>query len=99
MVRRALIMSALGAAGCRGAPDHGGFGSISTMSSLAGSSTGEISSSTDASTSSGSTTSTGTSGDSTGLRLDLGAGPDLEAAQPAGCQGKIDFLFVISSGQ
>jgi hypothetical protein len=99
MVRRALIMGAIGAAGCRGAPDHDGFGSISTMSPPAGSSTGEISSSTDASTSSGSTTSTGTSGDSTGPRLDLGAGPDLEPAQPAGCQGKIDFLFVISSGQ
>ena len=31
-------------------------------------------------------------------RLDLGQGPDLESPQPAGCKGKIDFLFVISSG-
>jgi hypothetical protein len=67
------------------------------MTPPVGSSSGEISSSTDASTSS--TTSTGTSGDSTGPRLDLGMGPDLEPAQPAGCKGKIDFLFVIASGQ
>jgi len=50
--------------------------------------------------SSGSTTGSGagTSGSSTGPRLDLGDKPDLEPPQPAGCKGKIDFLFVISSG-
>ena len=50
--------------------------------------------------SSSTTGSAGTDGSSssTGLRLDLGDKPDLEPPQPAGCKGKIDFLFVISSG-
>lgn len=99
VTRRVLIASAIAAAGCRSGPEPGGFGSVSTVTTLAETSSEEISSSTDASTGSGSTTSTGTSGESTGLRLDLGAGPDLEPPQPAGCRGKIDFLFVISSGQ
>ena len=41
----------------------------------------------------------GSGSGSTGPRLDLGHGPDLDSPQPAGCKGKIDFLFVISSGQ
>ena len=53
--------------------------------------------------SSGSSTSSAASdtGDASGTtapRLDLGDKPDLEPPQPAGCKGKIDFLFVISSG-
>ena len=44
------------------------------------------------------TSSTEDGGGSNGPRLDLGDKPDLEPPQPAGCKGKIDFLFVISSG-
>ena len=58
------------------------------------SSTGPSVDSSSSTTGSGS----GTSGSSTGPRLDLGDKPDLEPPQPAGCKGKIDFLFVISSG-
>jgi len=99
VARRFLIAGAIAAAGCRGGPDHDSSGSLAITSAPVGSSTGEISSTSDASTGSGSSTSTGTSGDSTGPRLDVGVGPDLEPAQPEGCRGKIDFLFVISSGQ
>ncbi|MCY1060600.1 hypothetical protein [Nannocystis sp. SCPEA4] len=57
--------------------------------------------------SSGSTTSTGSSGEdsaasvasSTTLVLDVGTEQDVENPQPAGCKGKIDFLFVISRDQ
>ena len=35
-------------------------------------------------------------GSSTGPLLDVGSKNDLEPSQPAGCKGKIDFLFVIS---
>ena len=46
------------------------------------------------SSSTGSSTSTSGS-DSTGPRLDMGVFPDFDA-KPPGCQGKIDFLFIIS---
>ena len=45
--------------------------------------------------SSSSSTSTAASGD--GIVWDMGV-PDFGPVQPAGCQGKIDFLFVISAG-
>lgn len=35
-------------------------------------------------------------GSSTGPLLDVGSKHDLEPSQPAGCKGKIDFLFVVS---
>lgn len=47
----------------------------------------------DSSSSGSSSAGGGSSGEP---RLDMGGGPDLGPAQPQGCQGKVDFLFVIS---
>mgnify|MGYP000870787915 CR=1 FL=1 len=89
------------ALGCRTDPDQVGFGSNSTVVTTLPEGTSGGASSTGpglSDNSSSSTTSGQGSGGSTGPRLDLGQGPDLESPQPAGCKGKIDFLFVISSG-
>jgi hypothetical protein len=52
----------------------------------------------DSSTSEASSTSTSTStGSSSGMVWDMDM-PDFGPPQPAGCKGKIDFLFVVSSG-
>jgi len=100
MRRSALCALLLGA--CQPPRDAGGFGSfIPASTSTDGSTSQGLSSSTTHSpeASSTSTSNTSASSGSTGPRLDLGAEPDLEAPQPAGCKGKIDFLFVLSNGQ
>jgi hypothetical protein len=61
-------------------------------STAASSSSGSLGSSSSSSTSS--STSTGSSSD--GMTWDMGI-PDFGPPQPAGCEGKIDFLFVISA--
>jgi len=85
-----------------------GFSSAPTTT-VAGSETGEASAGT-ASTGSTSTSSTSTStgtdsgggpggsGSSSAGVFDMGTPPDF-AGNPAGCQGKVDFLFVISSSE
>jgi len=50
----------------------------------------------DSSSSSSSTSSTSSSSTSDGVKWDMGM-PDFDPLQPAGCEGKIDFLFVISA--
>ena len=67
-----------------------GTGSTSTTSS-GSSSSGSISTTGEVSTSAASAT-----GDSTTLVLDVGSTKDVDDPKPPGCQGKIDFLFVIS---
>ena len=89
-----LVLLALA---CNGPAQDNGFGS-----SLPGQTSAPASSSTGA----GTTSSTG--GDSTAVedssgeaetmepRRDLGVSPDFGPDKPAGCKGKIDFLFLIS---
>ena len=101
MSPRGLFACAIVALGCRPAPDPVGFGSNSTsVTTLPVGTTDESSTGPGVESSSSTTSSAGTedSGSSTGPRLDLGDKPDLDHPQPAGCKGKIDFLFVISSG-
>src|SRR5690606_15278484 len=97
---RGLIACAAFALGCRSSREPIGFGSNSSVASTLEGTSGEGSTAEPPSASSSSTTGLdqGTSSGSTGLRLDLGREPDLEPPQPAGCKGKIDFLFVISTG-
>ncbi|MBL9100977.1 MAG: hypothetical protein JNL82_08465 [Myxococcales bacterium] len=62
-----------------------------------GSSTADSSSSTSSGDSSSSSSSTSTTGSSSGNTIwDMGM-PDFDPTQPAGCDGRIDFLFVIST--
>ncbi len=76
-----------------------GFSSAPPTMSAA-SETGAASTSTSTSTSGGSSAESGggsgSSGSSSAGVFDMGTPPDFEG-NPAGCQGKIDFLFVISS--
>lgn len=80
-----------------GQADASGFGTSSpttlphTSGESSTSSTGGSSTSGDDSTSSTSTSSSGTT-----LLLDMGM-PDFGPGHPIGCEGKIDFLFVIST--
>jgi hypothetical protein len=62
--------------------------------STAGSSSSGSAADSSSSTSSTSSTSTGSTSD--GVKWDMGM-PDFDPPQPAGCEGKIDFLFVISA--
>jgi hypothetical protein len=62
-----------------------------TMADTSSSSSGTTSSMTTLSTSSS------TSSDSGGSTWDMGGIPDFGPTQPAGCDGRIDFLFVIST--
>ena len=98
-----MLTSALSACGGGGgASSFGGMSQPEITTVPAGSETSAADASTSApshdgstSTSSvASTTSTGTSG---GIVWDMGM-PDFGPSQPAGCAGKIDFLFVVSSG-
>lgn len=100
VTRRALCALLVGA--CQPPGDGGGFGSYvpGPTSAVGSSSEGSAGSSTTHAGEGSSTSSSDSSADggSIGPRLDLGQEPDLEPPQPAGCKGKIDFLFVISSG-
>jgi hypothetical protein len=57
---------------------------------------GELGTSTSTSTSSEAGAASSSSSEA-GPRVDMGTPPDVGSGKPAGCQGKIDFLFVISS--
>ena len=93
--------------GCGGDGESSGFGGMDqpgVITTPAGSESSAVGSSTGTTAPDGSTaasdetsaasTSTGT-GD--GTIWDMGV-PDFGSPQPAGCNGKIDFLFVVSSG-
>lgn len=77
----------------------GGTPAVTTPADESGSSTADSSSSTthamDTSTSAVSTTTTTTT--TSGSTWDMGGVPDFDPTKPAGCDGKIDFLFVISA--
>jgi hypothetical protein len=68
-------------------------GSTTEPPAAASSSSGDISTTTSGAAGSGDTSTGGT----TTLVPDLGEVPDFTDGNPIGCQGKIDFLFVISS--
>ena len=70
-------------------------GSTTEASTTDSSSTGSAGSTSSTSSTGGEDSSAGASSGTT-LILDVGAKHDLDNPQPAGCKGKIDFLFVIS---
>ena len=97
MCRLALVAVVLSVA-CGRDPDAGlssGPG-ITSASLSVSSSTGEPSSGSSSTTSGAEDGSAGVAGGSTGTVLDMGVIPDFGTVQPAGCEGKIDFLFLIS---
>ncbi len=59
-------------------------------------SSGDTSTGTSTTTGESSSPSSGSESTSTTLILDIGSAADLGDGKPAGCKGKIDFLFVIS---
>jgi hypothetical protein len=67
----------------------------STVGSSSSTSPADTSSTTSAEGSASGASSTGSS--SNGMTWDMGSVPDFGPTQPAGCEGRIDFLFVISS--
>ena len=72
-------------------------GEGSSGSSAGSSASGEATGSSATSMASGEVSSGGTSGATTeGLKIDMGI-PDVSGGPPAGCKGKIDFVFVISN--
>jgi hypothetical protein len=88
---------------CGGGGDATGFGGLTwpgltgTSGSSEGSAEGEPGEPVEVSSStSGAAESTTSGGSSDGLVWDMGR-PDFGSLQPAGCGGKIDFLFVISA--
>jgi hypothetical protein len=101
---RATALAALVLAGCNPAPPETGFssgppGPVETSgASSSTSSTGSTGSTdTHESTSSAQSSDPGsTSSSSEALPPDLGTLPDFGPAQPAGCKGKIDFVFAIA---
>jgi len=96
-----LIVALLHCGG--GGQDSASFGvmtqpTVTTLPAEGDSSSTGTSSSTSAESSSTSGTSTGTTSSSSGSAVwDMGSMPDFDPPQPAGCDGRIDFLFVISS--
>ncbi len=104
-----LALTAVFAAACGGGGGASSFGGMTqpemttvpagTDTSVADSSSstaaGETSTSTSTSTS-GSWSSSTSAGTTDAIVWDMGM-PDFGAPQPAGCEGKIDFLFVVSS--
>ena len=93
--RAVLVALGLGACGPY-EPAGTGFQTPGTSSSAASSSSGSGTSGTsDTSTSTGDGSPSAASGASAEPRRDLGATPDLQVVPP-GCQGKIDFLFLVS---
>jgi hypothetical protein len=104
-MRAPLALALTSLTACGGGPGASSFGgvtqtSVTTASAQSDTSSGESSSSSepaeDSSSTSTSSTSTSTSGSSDGLVWDMGM-PDFDPTQPAGCEGRIDFLFVIST--
>ena len=92
-------LSACGGGG--GASSFGGMTQPDITTVPAGSETSAAASSTsgqspDNSTSTSSEASSTSTGTSDGIVWDMGM-PDCGPPQPAGCAGKIDFLFVVSS--
>ena len=82
---------------CGGEPAASSSSSGPGITSVSAASTGsESTTSTSTSTSGVDTSSTGAAGTTTGLIPDMGLIPDFGPAQPPGCKGKIDFLFLIS---
>ena len=78
-------------------PETSGFGTTPGMSTAPASSGGGSSSSgADDSTTSSTGSSSAASSASTEPLRDVGAMHDVGSSQPAGCKGKIDFLFVMS---
>jgi hypothetical protein len=65
-----------------------------TSVSISSSSTGDVSSSS--TTTGAEDSSGGVAGSSSGIVLDMGLLPDFRLDPPAGCKGKIDFLFLIA---
>ncbi len=102
--RLSLVLSAVPACQAPQA-DTSPFTTMPPATSGPGGSTGSSTGSTSETAGSGyaasstagvlSTTSTGSEGEATTLILDVGSDMDL-GGSPVGCQGKIDFLFVIS---
>jgi hypothetical protein len=92
------VLSACG--GGAGASSFGGVTqpSVTTVPAESEGSTAASSSSLplDSSSSSSTSASTSTGSSSDGMTWDMGI-PDFGPPQPAGCEGKIDFLFVISA--
>ena len=103
-MRGALALALLSACGGEsGASSFGGMTQPGVSTATAGSaestaaessSSGSAAASSTSSTSSTSSSSTSSTGD--GIVWDMGM-PDFGPQQPAGCEGKIDFLFVISA--
>jgi len=97
-----VLASAVSCGGGGGASSFGGMTQPEITTVPAGSETSAADSSTSApsqdnSTSTSSEASTTSTGTNDGLVWDMGM-PDFGPTQPAGCAGKIDFLFVVSSG-
>src|SRR5262245_20659217 len=100
---RRLALAAAVALGCNN-EGPGGFSTGPSVTSVADTTTSSGGSSS--STSSGSTptpsgraedsAASGTSTTTSGT-FDMGPPPDFDTGQPAGCQGKIDFMFLISA--
>ena len=98
-----LALTAVFAAACGGGGGASSFGGMTqpevttvpagTETSVAGSSSSGATGESSTSTSSSSSTSAGTT---EAIVWDMGM-PDFGPTQPAGCAGKIDFLFVVSS--
>jgi len=96
----ASLLPACGAGG--GASSFGGMTQPEVTTVPAGSETSAADSSTSgpplgSSTSTSSEASSTSTGTSDGTLWDMGM-PDFGPTQPAGCEGKIDFLFAISAG-
>ena len=102
-LRALMLTSALSACGGGGgAASFGGMTRPEVTTVPAGSETSAADASTggqpqESSTSTSSDTSSTSTGTSDDIVWDMGM-PDFGPAQPAGCAGKIDFLFVVSSG-
>src|SRR5687767_6769726 len=100
----AFVSAVAACGGDGGAASFGGMTQPNVTTVPAGSESTAVEASTSTTTFEGSTvasdaasagsTSTGTS---EGTVWDMGM-PDFGSTQPAGCGGKIDFLFVVSSG-
>ena len=97
------LLAVLLATACQALPSDGsGFGSVPDLTTTTGAgSTGASSGGSGGTTSSGggsastSTGSDGTAGTTTTI-FDLGSDADVGNGKPVGCEGKIDFLFVVS---
>lgn len=95
---RLALLLAVAACNRNGGQDTG-FTTLPQVTSVA-ETTGGSSTSTSTSTSGSGSSEGGSSAasttSSTGTTLDMGPIPDFPPAQPEGCKGKIDFLFLIS---